>query len=68
VQLLLDAGANVNAKGRNFGYLLSTAVAQGIHNAVQLLLDAGAYVDTKGGKYGCPLGAAAALGNNDLMQ
>jgi hypothetical protein len=59
VQLLLDAGADVNAIGGDYGCPLGAAAYWGREGVVRLLLDAGADNNAKGGKYGCPLGAAA---------
>ncbi|KAK2063233.1 ankyrin, partial [Colletotrichum caudatum] len=46
VQLLLDAGANVNTIGGEYGTALQAASAKGNKEIVQLLLDAGANVNT----------------------
>jgi ankyrin repeat protein len=55
VQLLLDAGADVNIIGGYFGSALQAAAANGGEQVVRLLLDAGADVNSVGGPYGSPL-------------
>ena len=45
VKLLLDAGADVNAKGGNYGFAIQAASYHGKKNIVKLLLDAGAQTD-----------------------
>jgi ankyrin repeat protein len=42
VKLLLDAGADINAKGGYYGNALQAAVFKGSVDLVRLLLDAGA--------------------------
>ena len=71
VQLLLDQGADVNAKGGYYGNALqAAAVASRWGNAevIQLLLDKGADVQAHGGKYGSALHAAARVGNIGVTQ
>ncbi|KAJ6000808.1 hypothetical protein N7481_001217, partial [Penicillium waksmanii] len=63
VELLLEAGANVNhlSKGRSYGNaLIAACMLSGSREIVQLLLDAGADVNMQiyQGKYGSPLAAA----------
>ncbi|KAL7812088.1 hypothetical protein V8C44DRAFT_329716 [Trichoderma aethiopicum] len=74
VQILLDAGVNVNAAVRNgrYGSALVAAAANGLFGTAQLLLDAGADVNATVhcGIYGNALTAAANLygdGATDLI-
>lgn len=73
VQLLLDNGANVNAKCGLFGNALQCAsLRKGAKEIVQLLLDKGANVNAEGGNFGSALGAAAAFNghviNKEVIQ
>ncbi len=65
---LLDAGADVNAKGGKYGCPLGTATYWGNDGVVRLLVDAGADVNAKGGWYGCPLGTAAHEGKEGVVR
>jgi ankyrin repeat protein len=58
VELLLNNGANVNSKQREYGSALAAAAAIGNTEIVELLLDRGADINMKG-KYGSPLDSAA---------
>jgi len=42
VQLLLEKGADVNARGGHYGSALKVAAARGLQKVAQLLMDAGA--------------------------
>jgi ankyrin repeat protein len=64
VELLIDAGADVNKLAGYYGTALQAAVAEGTDEtpaleAVQILIRAGADVNLVGGKYGTALQAAA---------
>jgi hypothetical protein len=48
IQLLLDQGTDVNAKGGEYGNVLQAALYRGYEKVVQLLLDQGAEVDAEG--------------------
>jgi ankyrin repeat protein len=48
--MLLDKGADVNARGGVFGNVLQAAVARGCTTIVELLLERGADVDARGGR------------------
>ncbi|KAI0604755.1 ankyrin repeat domain-containing protein [Pyrenophora tritici-repentis] len=52
VQLLLDAGAEVNAQGGPYGNALQAASFGGHEQIVKTLLDAGADVNAQSGEYG----------------
>jgi hypothetical protein len=68
VELLLEKGANVNARGGDYGNALQAASARGHNEVVQLLLEKGATVNAEGGKYGNALYAASAEGENGIVQ
>lgn len=63
VQLLLNAGADVNIEGGPFGSPLQAASACNQYLVVRLLLDSGADVNARGGVYGSCLKAAAMRGH-----
>jgi ankyrin repeat protein len=67
VKLLLDAGADVNLQGGNYGTALQAASAGGHSRSVRLLLDAGADVNLMGGKYGSALQAAQQNGHDGIV-
>ncbi|KAL8869919.1 MAG: hypothetical protein Q9174_003911, partial [Haloplaca sp. 1 TL-2023] len=58
VQLLIDAGADVNVQGGMFHTALQAAAVDGIDGTLRVLLDAGADTSATGGKYGSALSAA----------
>ncbi|KAI9781725.1 MAG: hypothetical protein M1839_005718 [Geoglossum umbratile] len=69
IQILLDAGADVNAQGGCYGSALQAAAANSnakiyntttVEKVVRTLLAAGADVNAQGGRYGNALQAAAA--------
>ncbi|KAK5081424.1 hypothetical protein LTS08_006604 [Lithohypha guttulata] len=68
MQILLDAGGDVNAEGGEYGNALQAASARGLHMMVQRLLDAGAHVNTQGGWYGSALQSASAGGHEKVVQ
>jgi len=59
MRLLLDKGADVNAKGEKYGSALQAASYCGHEVMMRLLLEKGANVNAKGGKYGSALQAAS---------
>lgn len=58
VQLLIDAGADVNAQGGTWHTALQAAAVDGNDNTMRVLLDAGADMHAIGGIYGNALSAA----------
>ncbi|KAK4150284.1 hypothetical protein C8A00DRAFT_37122 [Chaetomidium leptoderma] len=75
VELLLDKGANVNARGGGYyGNALQASCYHGKIDVAEALLDLGVDVRCSGGQYGSPLQAAAASAtiytdfNNDLLR
>ncbi|EED22542.1 Pfs, NACHT and Ankyrin domain protein, partial [Talaromyces stipitatus ATCC 10500] len=68
VQLLLEKGADVNAKGGGYGNALQAAAERGHLKIVQLLLEKGADVNAQGGGYGNALQDAAEGGHLDIVQ
>ncbi|KAL8695828.1 MAG: hypothetical protein Q9224_003129, partial [Gallowayella concinna] len=62
VQLLIDAGANVNAQGGTWHTALQAAAVDGNDDTMRVLLDAGADMHAIGGTYGNALSAAYRCG------
>ncbi|EXL40451.1 hypothetical protein FOCG_17071 [Fusarium oxysporum f. sp. radicis-lycopersici 26381] len=62
MQMLLDKGADVNARGGQYGNALCAALFDGDLETVQLLLDRGADVDAQTSQ------AASRGGNPDIVQ
>lgn len=58
VQMLIDAGADVNARGGMFHTALQAAAVDGNDITMRVLLDAGADMHATGGQYGNALSAA----------
>src|SRR5438552_1778004 len=58
-QLLIGYGADVNAKGGNYGNALQAAANMDHERAVLLLIELGADINVEGGSYGTALQAAA---------
>ena len=67
-QILLDRGADVNARGEKYGSALQAASYFGHLSIVQLLLKEGADFNAKGGFYGNALQAACAGGHLTIVQ
>jgi ankyrin repeat protein len=59
VKLLLENGAEVNAKGGKYGNALQAASLKDNEAIVKLLLENGAEVNAEGGEYGNALQAAS---------
>jgi hypothetical protein len=68
VSLLLDLGANVNAKAGKYGYALQAAAWQGNKEIVGILLRHGANVHALGGRYGSAHRAAEKAGKLSIMK
>ncbi|CAN9201723.1 unnamed protein product [Alternaria alternata] len=67
-RLLLDAGAEVNAQGGEYGNALQAASAGGYEQVVKTLLYTGAEVNAQGGVYGNALQAASAVGHEQVVK
>ena len=67
-KILLDHGANINAKGKNGNSLLHSAVIEKEEKIVQFLLDKGADVNAKGQNNNTPLHLAAIVGVESLVK
>lgn len=67
VRMLLEKGANVNAKGGIFGCALQGAAFGGFDDIVRLLLQWGADINEEGGGYGYALHAAAIAGHETTV-
>jgi ankyrin repeat protein/aminoglycoside phosphotransferase (APT) family kinase protein len=68
VKMLLDAGADVNAQGGEYGNALQAASRESHETVVKMLLDAGADVNAQGGYYGSALQAASAGGHETVVK
>ncbi|KAJ5894868.1 hypothetical protein N7495_006559 [Penicillium taxi] len=68
VELIIGAGAEVNAQGGMYGNALQAAAYEGRTKIVQMLLDAHADVNAQGGRYGNALQAAAYRGDAEIVQ
>ncbi|KAI0320597.1 ankyrin repeat-containing domain protein [Amylostereum chailletii] len=68
VHLLLDHGADVNARGGKYGTAVQAAAYKGRLDVVHLLLERGADVNAHGGEYGMALHAAAFGGSLDVLR
>ena len=66
VSLLIEKGADVNAKGGYYGNALQAALAGGYEAIVALLIEKGADVNAEGGGYGNALQAALAGGQEAI--
>lgn len=66
--MLLDAGADVNAKGGEYGNALQAASIGQSSEIMQMLFDAGADINAKGGRYRSSLLAAVYQGHADQVQ
>jgi ankyrin repeat protein len=68
VQMMMDAGADVNAQGGQYGNALQAASWRGHEKVVQLLMDAGADINAQGGQYGNALQATSVAGYEKVVQ
>ena len=67
-QAVLDRGANVNARGGQYGSALNAAVVGGFSDIVKVLIDSGTNVNASEGKYGSALNAAIVRGFWDIVE
>jgi ankyrin repeat protein len=65
---LLGAGADINARGGDYGSALQAAIYRGHSETMQILLDAHTDINAQGGHYGNALQAAASKENNETVQ
>ncbi|KAJ7483655.1 ankyrin repeat domain-containing protein [Mycena latifolia] len=68
VQLLIDAGAKINAQDDYYGHPLAAASQNGHEPVVQLLIKKGADVNAQGGRFGNALQAASMDGHKSVVQ
>jgi ankyrin repeat protein len=68
VQILLDAGAEINTQCGRYGNALQAASHRGHEKILQMLLDVGADINTQGGYYGNAVQAASAGGHKKIVQ
>jgi ankyrin repeat protein len=68
VVVLLEKGADVNARGGHYHNALQAASARGHEQTVKMLLDKGANVNEQGGEYGNALQAASARGHEQVVK
>jgi ankyrin repeat protein len=68
VQILIDAGADVNIQDGTYGNALLIASYRGHNKVVQMLIDAGADVNAQSGSYGNALQAASEKGHEKVVQ
>ena len=68
VQLLLDAGLNIDEESGSRGSAIQVAAAGGHEATVRLLIKAGAQVNAKGGFHGRALQAASTHGHTNIVR
>ncbi|KAF5353788.1 hypothetical protein D9758_010628 [Tetrapyrgos nigripes] len=68
VKVLVENGADVNAKGGHYGFALQAAALWGDLDIVKYLVERGADVNAEGGRYGFALQAAAYGGHLDIVK
>ena len=66
--LILEAGADVNAQGGEYGNALQAASVRGYDRVVELLLGKGADVNAQGGEYGNAFQAASFRGHDRIVE
>jgi ankyrin repeat protein len=66
--LLLDKGADVNARSKRYGNALQAASFRGHEAVVGLLLDKGAHINARGGHYSNALYAASFRGHEAVVK
>ncbi|KAJ7435630.1 hypothetical protein FB451DRAFT_1379315 [Mycena latifolia] len=68
VELLIDAGAEINSEDVHYGNALYAAAEANHESVVQLLIENGADVNAQGGDYGNALNAASWNGDKSVVQ
>ena len=68
VRLLLENGADINARRGRYGNALQAALFYGYEGIVRLLLENGADVNAQGGDYGNALQAASSKGDEGIVR
>lgn len=68
VNMLLDLGANVNARAGKYGYALQAAAWKGNKEIVRILLRHGANVHAQGGRHGSAHRAAEKAGYSSIVK
>ena len=68
LQSMLNAGANVNAQGGEYGNALQAAAYDSDTEIARMLLNAGADVNAQGGRYSNALQAAVSRGNTEMAR
>jgi ankyrin repeat protein len=67
-ELLLEKGADVNARGGDYNNALQAASYGGHEQIVKMLLDKGANVNAQGGRYSNALQAASSEGHEAVVR
>ncbi|KAF5340832.1 hypothetical protein D9758_017062 [Tetrapyrgos nigripes] len=68
VKVLVENGADVNAREGYYGFALQAAAFRGYLDIVKYLVEKGEDVNAKGGEYGFALQAAAVWGHLDIVK
>ncbi|KAH8696488.1 Pfs, NACHT and ankyrin domain protein [Talaromyces proteolyticus] len=68
VDILLEKGADINARGGQYGNALQAASQKGHLDIVEVLLEKGANANAQGGQYGNALQAASQKGHLDIVE
>jgi ankyrin repeat domain-containing protein 50 len=68
MQMLMDAGADVNAQSGDYSIILRAASVNGHAKVVQMLMNAGADAEAQGGEYGNALAAVSREGQERVVQ
>jgi ankyrin repeat protein len=68
IDILLEEGADPNARGGEFGFALQAAAFAGHDRVVRMLLENGADVYAQGGAFGSALSAASSQGHEKIVQ
>jgi ankyrin repeat protein len=68
IHMLIDKGADTNARGGYYGNPLQAALARSFEEFAPMLLEKGADVNARGGQFGHPLQAAARYASPSTVQ